>query len=112
MSTRIPKCRMKHVDREPSEVVTRVGQIVKLWWDASAKISVVEIEHGGGDIKAIESLYESQEEADNNKDKIASTTLVSSGEHSFHIVKQNLQWCSCAIWQDYLYPCCHACAVY
>ena len=40
MSTRISQCRMKHVARETSEVVTSVGQIVKLRWDASAKIQL------------------------------------------------------------------------
>ena len=38
--------------------------------------------------------------------------MLSDGQHSVHIIKPNLQWCSCGIRQDYLYPCHHTCAVY
>jgi hypothetical protein len=44
MSTRISHCCIKHADRQASEVVTRVSQIMKHQWDASASISVIEIE--------------------------------------------------------------------
>jgi hypothetical protein len=111
MSTRISHCRMKHADRQASEVVPRVSQIMKHRWDASASISVVEIEDGCGDFKAIESLS-GQEESVDNEDVILRMPLVPGGAHSVHIVKPNLQWCTCGVWQDYLYPCRHACAVF
>lgn len=98
ISTRISQCRIKHEDREPSEVVTRVGQLVKLWWDASAKISVIEIECGSGNFKAFELFSGGQKEPVlDNEDKIASMPLVSGGEHSIQTVKPNLRWCSCGI---------------
>jgi hypothetical protein len=111
MSTRISQCCMKHGDRETSDVVPCVSQIGKIWWDASAAIQVMEIERGSGDFKAIESLS-GQEESVDNRDVISNMPMLSGGQHSVHIVKPNLHWCSCGIWQDYLYPCCHASAVY
>jgi hypothetical protein len=56
MSTRISQCRMKHRAKETSEVVHRVTPIVKIRWDASAAIQVMEIERGSGDITTIKSL--------------------------------------------------------
>jgi hypothetical protein len=56
MSTRISHCRIKHADRQALEVVPRVSQTMKHRWDASVSISVVEIEDGCGDFKAIESV--------------------------------------------------------
>jgi hypothetical protein len=111
MSTRIAHCRMKHGDRQASEVVPRVSQILKHRWDASASISVVEIENGCGDFKAIESVSGREESVD-DKNVISSMPLVPGGAHSIHIVRPSLQWCTCRVWQDYLYPCCHACAVF
>jgi hypothetical protein len=43
---------------------------------------------------------------------ISSMPLVPGGAHSVHIVKPSLQWCTCGVRQDYLYPCRHACAVF
>jgi hypothetical protein len=47
---------MKHRAKETSEVVHRVTPIVKIRWDASAAIQVMEIERGSGDITTIKSL--------------------------------------------------------
>jgi hypothetical protein len=80
-------------------------------WDASASISVVEIEDGCGDFKAIESVPGREESVD-NENVISSMPLVPGGAHSVHIVKPSLQWCTCGVWQDNLYPRCHACAVF
>ena len=96
---------------ETSEVVPCESQIVKIRWDASAVIQVMEIERRSGDFKAIKSLSGREESVD-NEDVIANMPMLSGGQHSVHIVKPNSQWCSCEIWQDYLYPCHHACAVY
>jgi hypothetical protein len=104
MSTRISHCCMKHVDRPASEVVPCISQIMKHWW-------VIEIEDGCGDFKAIESVS-GREESVYNEKVISSMPLVPGGEHSVHIVKPSLQWCTCGVWQDNLYPRCHACAVF
>jgi hypothetical protein len=111
MSTRIFQCRTKHVDREPSEVVPRVAQVLKRQWDGAASMSVIELERGNGDFKVVESF--SGHEADRDDDDIlANMPLRPGGEQSIHIVKPDLQWCTCGRWQDYLYACRHACAVY
>jgi hypothetical protein len=34
------------------------------------------------------------------------------GQERINIVKPDLQWRSCGVWQDFLYPCHHACVVY
>ena len=38
--------------------------------------------------------------------------LLSVGSQVIHIVKLEQQWCSCGMWQEFLYPCRHGCAVY
>ena len=81
MSTRISHCCMKHADRQASEVVPRVSQIMKHRWDASASISNVEIEDGCDDFKAIESV------SVDDKNLISSMPLGLGGAHSVHIVK-------------------------
>jgi hypothetical protein len=102
---------MKHADRQASEVVPHVSQIMKHRWNASASLSVSEIEDRCGDFKAIKSVSGREESVD-DKNMISSMPLVPGGAHSVHIVKPSLQWCTCGVWQDYLYPCCHACAVF
>ena len=109
MSTRIYVCRKKYSEREGSEVVPRVAQIMKVRWDAAASMTVVELESGCGDFKVVEpsSLAE---------DDLAENTVRSSAgyldQNRINIVKPDLQWCSCGVWQDFLYPCRHACAVF
>ena len=110
MSTRIYVCRKKYSEREGSEVVPRVAQIMKVRWDAAASMTVVELESGCGDFKVVEpsSLAE---------DDLAENTVRSSAgyldQKRINIVKPaDLQWCSCGVWQDFLYPCRHACAVF
>jgi SWIM zinc finger len=36
----------------------------------------------------------------------------SVGLRRIHIVKPGQQWCSCGMWQEFLYPCRYGCAVY
>lgn len=109
MSTRIYNCRTKYVDRDPSDVVSRVAQILKVRWDAAASMSVIELESGSGDFKVVEP-YSLQEQQD--KDERLPIMPATAGQQSIHIVKPELEWCSCGVWQDVLYPCRHACAVY
>ena len=54
------------------------------------------------------SLQEQDYEGD---DRIGLMPL-SVGSQAIHIVKPGQQWCSCGMWQEFLYPCRHGCAVY
>jgi hypothetical protein len=108
MSTRICVCRKKYGDRDATEVVPRVAQILKLRWDAAASMTVVELEKGCGDLKVVEptSLAE---------DELAENTVQLSGvrdKNRINIVKPDGKWCSFGVWQDFLYPCRHARAVF
>ena len=109
MSTRISTCRTKHIDREPGEVVPRVAQILKRRWDAAASITVVELVHGCGDFKVVEPSTVQDSDKDPH---LPSMTYIAGQPNTVYIVKPELQWCSCGIWQDVLYPCRHACAIF
>jgi hypothetical protein len=54
MSTRVCVCRKKYAERDGSEVVPRVAQILKRRWDAAASMTVNELEVGCGDFKVVE----------------------------------------------------------
>ena len=107
MSDRICCCRLKYDSRDDTEVVPRVAQILKKRWDASAAMSVAELERGCGDFKVVEPSVLAEDMSDH-----PSPTPNSHGDHSIHIVKPDLQWCSCGVWQDFLFPCRHGCAVF
>jgi len=47
-------CRQKYAQRDGSEVVPRVAQILKHRWDAAASMTVNELEVGCGDFKVVE----------------------------------------------------------
>jgi hypothetical protein len=99
MSTRISTCQTKHIDREPGEVVPRVAQILKRRWDAAASIRVVELVHECVDFKVVEPSTVQ----DSNKDPhLPSMTYIAGQPNTVYIVKPELQWCSCGIWQDVL----------
>jgi hypothetical protein len=108
MSTRIYTCRTKHIERHPGDVVPRVAQLLKIRWDAAASMSVIELEHGCGDFKVVES-YTLQ---DYEKDEHLPRMPMNAGQQSIHIVKPELGFCSCGLWMEFLYPCRHACAVF
>ena len=112
MSTRIGDCRTKYLKREDSEVVPRVAQILKARWDAAASMAVMEIELGCGEFKVTSSEYGST--ADEGEHDIVLSVAHGSPMHqrSIHIVRPGVQWCSCGAWQDCMFPCRHACAVY
>jgi hypothetical protein len=109
MSTRISTCRAKHIDREPGEVVPRVAQILKRRWDAAASIAVVELVRGCGDFKVVEP---STVQDSDNDPHLPNMPLNAGQPNTIYIVKPELQWCTCGIWQDVLYPCRHGCAVF
>ena len=114
MSTRICDCRTKYLKREDSEVVPRVAQILKARWDAAASMTVMEIELGCGDFKVTTPEYGSTDRGHEQQDNIGLSVAHGSPmqQHSTHIVKPAAQWCSCGAWQDCMFPCRHACAVY
>ena len=109
MSTRISTCRAKHIDREPGEVVPRVAQILKRRWDAAASITLVELVRGWGDFKVVEPS--TVQESDNNS-HLPNMPFNAGQPNTIYIVKPELQWWTCGIWQDVLYPCWHGCAVF
>jgi hypothetical protein len=55
ISTRIYTCRTKYNDRDPCETVPHVAHILKVQWDATASMSVIELESGSRDFKVVES---------------------------------------------------------
>jgi hypothetical protein len=108
MSSRIKACRSKYQQREEGDVVPRVAQILKKRWDATALLSVDEIELGCGDYKVVERASVADDLFENSQE----TSPQRGRQSSIHIVKPDMQWCSCGIRQDFMYPCRHGCAVY
>ena len=109
MSTRVCACRRKYSERDASEVVPRVAQILKCRWDAAASMSVDELEAGCGDFKVVEPTSIVDENGDENVQRMSRRY---GDQNRILIVKPHLEWCSCGVWQDYLYPCRHAWAVF
>ncbi|KAI2509389.1 plant mutator transposase zinc finger [Fragilaria crotonensis] len=113
MSTRIGDCQTKYLKREDSKVVPRVAQILEAHWDAAASMAVMENELGCGEFKVTSSEYGSS--ADEGEHDIVLSVAHGTPMHqrSIHIVRPGVQWCSCGgAWQDCMFPCQHACAVY
>jgi hypothetical protein len=110
MSTRIFQCRQKHAKKDGTKIVPKVLEKLQLRWDAAAALSVIELQVGCGDFKVVE-ISGLQEEEFEGDDRIGIVPQ-SLGSQRIHIVKPGRQWCSCGMWQEFLYPCRHACAVY
>ena len=106
MTTRICTYRAKYSERDGSEVVPRVAQVLKKRWDAAASMTVLELEAGCGDFKVVEPSSLAKDTDD------VLLVMGNGGQDRINIVKPDLQWCSCSVWQDFLYPCRHACAVF
>ena len=70
----------------------------------------MELELECGDVKVV-GMSSRQEEDYKGNDRKDQTPL-SVGSQVIHIVKPAQQWCSCGVWQEFLYPCRHGCAVY
>jgi hypothetical protein len=105
MSSRIYyACRSKYQQREDWDVVPRVAQILKKG-DAAASLSVDELELGCGDFKVVEQTSVADDLFDDN-------TTTREQQSSINIVKPDMQWCSCGVWQEFMYPCQHGCAVH
>ncbi len=90
----------------------RVAQILQAHWDAAASMAVMEIKLGCGEFKVTSAEYGAT--ADEDKHDIVLSVAHASPMHqqSTHIVKPAVQWCPCGAWQDCMFPCHHACAVY
>jgi MULE transposase domain/SWIM zinc finger len=108
MSTRVCVCRKKYAERDGSEVVPRVAQILKRRWDSAASMTVNELEVGCGDFKVVEPTSIVEEDGDENVERLSRY----GDQNRIVIVKPDSEWCSCGVWQDFLYPCRHACAVF
>jgi hypothetical protein len=89
-----------------------VAQILKARWDAAASMAVMEIKLECGEFKVTSAEYGAT--ADEGEHDIVLLVALRSPMHqqSTHIVKPAVQWCSCGAWQDCMFPCRHACAVY
>jgi hypothetical protein len=109
MSSQICACRSKNQQREDWDVVPRVARILKKRWDAAASLSVDELELGCGDFKVVEQTSVADNLFDDNS---MSTPPQRGHQSSINIVKLDMQWCSCGVWQEFMYPCQHGCAVH
>ena len=76
--------------------------------DAEASLSVDEIELGCGDYKVVERASVADDLFENSQE----TSPQRGRQSSIHIVKPDMQWCSCGVWQDFMYPCRHGCHPY
>ncbi len=86
----------------------RVAQILKKRWDAAASLSVDEIELGCGNYKVVKRASVADDLFENSQ---ATSPRRGRQQSSIHIVKPDMQWCSFCVWQDFMYPCQHGCAV-
>jgi hypothetical protein len=78
-------------------------------------MAVMEIELGCGEFKVTSSEYGSTADEDEHDIILLSVAHGSAPMHqrSIHIVRPGVQWCSRgAAWQDCMFPCPHAFAVY
>ena len=107
MSDRICSCRSKYESRKDTDVVQRAERLLKKTWKAAASMSVVELEKECNAVKVVGPLT-AGEDTDHQPCHMPTT----HSHHSIHIVNLDNQLCTCGIWQDFLYPCQHACAVY
>ncbi len=89
-----------------------VTQILQAHWDEAASMAVMEFKLGCGEFKVTSAEYGAT--ADEGEHDIVLLVAHGSPMHqqSTHIVKPAVQWCSCGAWQDCMFPCHHACAVY
>ncbi|KAI2509095.1 hypothetical protein MHU86_5343 [Fragilaria crotonensis] len=119
MIRRICACRKKYERNEDAFKIlpNTAGRIMNARWEATASISVMELEAGSGVYTMSTCDYdggvEDEEDEDERRRKIQSRKDRLPSQHSStHIVKPAHMWCSCGVWQDTLLPCRHACAVY
>jgi hypothetical protein len=98
--------------REDSEAVPRITQILKASWDAAASMTVMEIELGCGEFKVTSSKYGATADEGEHDIILLNGQGSPMQQQSTNIIMPVVQWCSCRAWQDCMFPCRHACAVY
>jgi hypothetical protein len=119
MSTRISKLRSKYQGKDDNDIVPRVAQVVKKRWDESAGFDIVELEVGSDQFKVVNTAQHTNSQADtedamdedDTNHSIPNIPLV-NGQRSTHILKPDNGWCTCGVWQEFHYPCHHACAYF
>jgi hypothetical protein len=114
MSTRIYKCRMQWITKPPNELVGRVQQIIQFRWEASVHSTVIELNQrdgifivGDNKVPVVETTVDA-----NMVNDAAAMPVALGSRSATHTVKPAMRECTCGAWQDLLYPCRHACAVY
>ena len=65
----------------------------------------------GVEITRLWSLAATVQDSDNDP-HLPNMPLNEGQPNAINIIKPELQWCTCGIWQDVLYPCRHGCAVF
>ena len=108
MSTKISQRREKHKERDGNEVVQRAAKVIRKSWDDGASMDVFNLEDGRNDYKVVDNS--GVRPAATNDIRGAAT--LQSSHHSTHILRPGRRWCSCGMWQEYRYPCVHACAFF
>ena len=96
--------RQKYKDKDPKKVVPKVHKILKKRWDASASMSVCEIEADNKVFKVTKQYAPSNSQ---------NAMELSTGTKSIHhVVSPDTSCCTCGKWQDDKYPCRHAVAYF
>ena len=118
-------CRRKYAGEDSYQSVPWVQRLIKSRWKGTASVSVLELEHecgvyqattcdsgGGGNEDEEEDSDDSNKQIPKQNKKRRKTESVSLQYRTIHVVRPEVMWCSCGVWQDTLLPCRHACAVY
>jgi hypothetical protein len=108
MSTKISQRRQKYKQRDGNELVQRIAQVVSKAWDDAASMDVFNLEDERNEFKVVDTR--GVRSAASNE--TPSAAPLRSGQQSTHILRPGRHWCSCGIWQEYRYPCVHACAYF
>ena len=110
MSTKISKRREKHKGRDGNEVVHRALQVVMKSWDDAASMDVFNLEDDQNRFKVVDTCGVRRDATDTTGSR--DTAPLQSCQQSTHILRPLRRWCSCGRWQEYRYPCVHACAYF
>ena len=109
MSTRVCVCHKKYAERDGSEAVPRLAQILKCRCDAAVLMTVRnELEVRCDDFKVVEPTSIVEVDGDENVERLSHY----GDQNRIVMVKPDSEWCSCGVWQDFFYLCQHACAVF
>ncbi len=107
MLTRISTLRTKYAPHEDSEVVPPAQHLLRRFRDATASISVIELEDENGVFRTSAEhigAVEMEDGVEGQTWRPHDHGLPFQRQRS-HIVKPHAKWCSCGVWQDTLLPC-------